>query len=74
MHTRIEGKLIFLTKKMARIKKRDSKQIFDLTEELLFDVIKYVHSTAKYLCGINLNKGLELIIRNTYEKEPIDQD
>ena len=59
---------------MAKIEKRDSKQIRDLTEMLFFNVIEYVHSTAKYLCGINLSRKLELIIRKTHEKEPINQD
>ena len=74
MHTRIKEEFIFLTKEIAQTKNRDSKKIRNLTEELLFDVIKYVHSTAKCLCGINMSKELELIIRNTHEKEPIDQD
>ena len=71
-YSRIEAYFIILTKEMAQTKKQESKEIRDLTLELLFDVIKYVHSTAKYLCRINLSKELELIIKN--KKERNDQD
>ena len=74
MYTRIEALLITFTQANAKIEKQDSKQIRVLTEEFLFDLMKEVYGTARDSFGVNLSKGLQLVIRNTVEKELINHD
>ena len=70
MYTRIEALLITFTQAKAKIEKQDS--IRELTEEFIFDLLKEVYSTARDSFGVNLSRGLRLIVRNTLEEKRID--
>ena len=63
MYMRIEALLITFT-----------QAIRVLTAEFLFDLMKEVYNTAKDSFGLNLSKGLQLVIRKTLEKKLVDQD